>query len=79
MNSQRRRGRLIEHILRNSSLLQTVLEGIVAGKSFWGSPRMKYPYIGEIMKNLKSKSYVRMKRGVDIRVEWRSAASQSLG
>jgi hypothetical protein len=35
-------------------------------------------YIGEIMKDVKTKSYVGMKRLVENREEWRAVTNQSL-
>jgi hypothetical protein len=76
MNTLRRRGRFIGHILRHSSLLKTVLEREISGKKYRVRPRMEY--IAQIMKDVKTKSYVGMKRLAENRVVWRAATSQSL-
>jgi hypothetical protein len=73
---RRRRGRFIGHILRHSSLLKTVLEGEISGKNYRGRPRMEY--VGQIMKDVKRKSYVGMKRLAENREDWRAATNQSL-
>jgi hypothetical protein len=60
MNTVKKRGgRFIGHILRHSSLLKTVFEGEISGKNYRGRPRMEY--IGQIMKNMKTKSFFVMK------------------
>jgi hypothetical protein len=61
---KRRRGRFIGHILRHSSLLKTIFEGEISGKNYGGRPRMEY--IGPILKDVKTKSYVEMKRLAEI-------------
>jgi hypothetical protein len=57
---RRRRGRFIGHILRHSSLVKAVLAEEISGKKYRGRPRMAY--IGQIMKELKTKSYLGMRR-----------------
>jgi hypothetical protein len=54
VNTQRRRRRLIGHILRHSSLLKTVLEEDISGKNYRRRPRMEY--MEQIMKGVKGKS-----------------------
>jgi hypothetical protein len=65
---RRRRSRCIGHILRHSSLLKTVLEGKICGRSYSGGPRIE-----QIMKGVKTKIYVGMKRLADNREDWRAA------
>jgi hypothetical protein len=68
MNTFRRiRGRFIVHILRHRSQLKTVLEGEISGKKYRGRPRMEY--IGQIMKDVKTKSYVGVKTLAENREE----------
>jgi hypothetical protein len=66
---RRRRCRFIDHILGHSGLLKTVLEGEVAGNNYRGRPRVEY--IGKMMKDVRTKSYVGMKRLAENREEWR--------
>jgi hypothetical protein len=73
---RRRRGRFIGQSLRHSSLLKILLEGEISGKNYIGRPRMEY--VGQIMKDVETKSYVRMKRLAKSREDWRAATNQSL-
>jgi hypothetical protein len=70
---RRKRGRFIGYILRHCSLFKTVLEGEISGKNCRGRPRMEY--IRKIMKNVKTKSYVGMKRQAENREDWRAATN----
>jgi hypothetical protein len=66
-NTLRRRGGRIGHILRHSNLLKILLEGEVYGKNYRGRPRKEY--IGQITKDVKTKSFVGMKRLAENREE----------
>jgi hypothetical protein len=70
---RRRNGKYIGHILRHSSLLKQYWR---YEKNYRGRTRMAY--IGQIMKDVKTKSYARMKRLAENREDWRAAANQSL-
>jgi hypothetical protein len=56
--------------------LKTVLEGEISGKNYRGRPRMEY--IGQIVRDVKTRSYVGMRRLTENREEWRAATNQSL-
>jgi hypothetical protein len=51
---RRRRGRFIGHILRHNIVLKTVLEEEISRNNYRGRIRMEY--IGQIMKDMKTKS-----------------------
>jgi hypothetical protein len=65
------------HILRDESLMKTVLEGRVEGKNDRGSPRLEY--IEHIIKDIECKTYSEMKRMVKDRTGWRAASYQPKG
>jgi hypothetical protein len=52
------------------------LEGEISRKNHRGRPRMEY--IAQIMKDVKTKSYVGMRRLAENRDNWRAATNQSL-
>jgi hypothetical protein len=56
--------------------LKTVLEGEISGKNYRGRPRMEY--IGQLVRDVKTRSYVGMRRLAEDREEWRAATNQSL-
>jgi predicted helicase len=56
--------------------LNTILEGEISGKNYWGRRRMEY--FEQIMKGKKTKSCIGMKRLAENRIDWRDATTQSI-
>lgn len=70
--------KLIDHIVRHEGLLKLIIEGkSVEGKNYKGKPRLEYTYIQQIIKDQGCNLFVKMKRKVDNKEEWRMTTNRS--
>jgi len=73
---QKRRCRMIGHILRHGGLMQLILEGMTEGKRSRGRPRLSY--LKQIMNDIGTNNYRETKDLAQNRLNWRTASNQSL-
>ena len=71
----KRRVQLTGHLMRHEGILNTIIEGYVAGKRPRGRPRLRY--MDQIKEDVGCKTYEEMKRKAERHEEWRFAANLS--
>ena len=72
---QRRRDKMIGHILRPEGLTHLIVEGIAEGKRGRGRPRMSY--LDQIIQDVGASNYREMKNLAQNRQRWRVVSNQS--
>jgi len=72
---QRRRDKMIGHLLRHGGLALLILEGMAEGKKARGRPR--YTYMQQICRDVNLNNYREVKELAQNRQNWRTAANQS--